>query len=705
MPSFDSIQFNIPSSFSGDYGYDRVSNEVWPAGDIDADGLEDFVSFQQDSDPDLETGGRKPLYRSINGREVFSDRIVSFEDDGVDIASSDFPDEPRSIAAFDINGDGIDDFAQAVSSREARELGFGWQSLLVIAFGRKTGPIAPIEELNGENGYIIGSDDAFPSDEDEFVEYYIVENANGDEFPDILINATATYSGMAFYTTTWSYLLFGGPTLARADAADGAADGRIAILNAVHLDDTGESYVARDDGPIFGGAGEDRIKAGAAPLTAEAGDGDDVVVGRDADDRIDLGPGDDRAVAGAGDDTVSGRQGRDVIKTGDGDDVVDGGSGDDLILSGPGNDSVRGGGGDGGDDVVKAGDGDDSVYGLDGDDRLAGWRGADILDGGAGDDVLLGQIGDDLLIGGPGRDRLVGGPGRDVFLVRADGGQDRIVDFRPGSDIIAVVKGPGLGGAADLDIRTSGSRVVIGLGAAGGEIVVAGPPSGLSVDALLSGGLRFVTETAADDSQANLRLGDGDDVATAGGRINSVFAGAGDDVIFGGQSSDMLRGEDGDDRLYANGGSRDTLDGGAGDDLLFGGDGKDSLIGGDGCDRLQGAAGGDRLLGGDGDDLLEGGSGNDVLDGGPGSDVFVFRPGFGHDNKADYRDTTPPPAFEIGLDMLRFIGVDDETLLADYSDDYLRTRTIVELTTEAGDSVRFTLGFGERLGDDDMAFL
>jgi Ca2+-binding RTX toxin-like protein len=88
-------------------------------------------------------------------------------------------------------------------------------------------------------------------------------------------------------------------------------------------------------------------------------------------------------------------------------------------------------------------------------DRLTGSAGSNRLSGLGGDDRLYGRAGDDVLAGGDGNDVLSGGAGNDTFLFDAPLGShnvDRILDFTPGSDKIALALGvfAGLGGAGVL---------------------------------------------------------------------------------------------------------------------------------------------------------------------------------------------------------------------------------------------------------------
>ncbi|MFO1039001.1 MAG: hypothetical protein U1E45_19335 [Geminicoccaceae bacterium] len=78
-----------------------------------------------------------------------------------------------------------------------------------------------------------------------------------------------------------------------------------------------------------------------------------------------------------------------------------------------------------GPDVIKGLGGDDRLYGLNGADQLDGGKGYDRLFGGAGADKLLGGDGSDRLFGDGGNDTLTGGKGRD--LLQGGTGADHFV--------------------------------------------------------------------------------------------------------------------------------------------------------------------------------------------------------------------------------------------------------------------------------------
>jgi len=82
----------------------------------------------------------------------------------------------------------------------------------------------------------------------------------------------------------------------------------------------------------------------------------------------------------------------------------------------------------------------DRLVGESGADRLFGHFGDDLLDGGSDNDVLNGGVGNDQLTGGTGGDRF-----QHLFIDYNDdyfdggaAGEDTIIDFRQGSDVIQI---------------------------------------------------------------------------------------------------------------------------------------------------------------------------------------------------------------------------------------------------------------------------
>ncbi len=129
--------------------------------------------------------------------------------------------------------------------------------------------------------------------------------------------------------------------------------------------------------------------------------------------------------------------------------------GEDRIVGNPGNDQLWGGDGH---DTLWGGDGNDLLYGDSGNDYLWGNNGNDTLFGGIGDDKLNGRAGDDWLYGGKGNDVLTGDYGADTFVLASGEGTDLFVDFKVGTDKIALSGGLQFG---QLLIQQKGSQAFI----------------------------------------------------------------------------------------------------------------------------------------------------------------------------------------------------------------------------------------------------
>jgi Ca2+-binding RTX toxin-like protein len=246
---------------------------------------------------------------------------------------------------------------------------------------------------------------------------------------------------------------------------------------------------------INGLGGDDVITASglgtAMQLTANGGDGADVLIGS------------------AGNDVLTGGAGDDVLIGGGGQDVLDGGPGDNVVIAGgaaaapPASTTVAAAAvpqsqydGTSGDDRISASvsDGKLHITGLAAPVSIdnAATAGTITLNGLAGDDVidasgissptmqfiLNGGDGNDLLHGGQGNDLLTGGAGADRFAFSGNNGTDTITDFQTGVDTIDISGyGAAIASFSDLagQIAQVGADVQINLGAkvaAAGMIVL-----------------------------------------------------------------------------------------------------------------------------------------------------------------------------------------------------------------------------------------
>ncbi len=168
-----------------------------------------------------------------------------------------------------------------------------------------------------------------------------------------------------------------------------------------------------------------------------------------------------------GDDIIKGIELSDTLDGGEGNDEMYGGRHGDLIYGQKGNDFVHGNGGNDkiyggeGDDTLRGGSRRDTLFGEDGNDRLYGNNFADTLDGGKGNDILKGGGGDDILTGGAGDDFLKGGKDADTFKFKKGDGMDRIVDFKPGQDIIDLSDDLWSGGDLNKIAAVTGDGVLL----------------------------------------------------------------------------------------------------------------------------------------------------------------------------------------------------------------------------------------------------
>ena len=287
----------------------------------------------------------------------------------------------------------------------------------------------------------------------------------------------------------------------------------------------------------------------------------------------------------------------------------------------------------------------------------------DILIGSDANDHLNGTSGEDILFDGGGYDTLTGGAGEDLFILSADGAQDRINGFELGFDRIDLSGWGRIYSKSALNFQElhNGVRITY---------------QGETLD-VLSSANTTLTEEMFNDADL-FGIGHVDVSLSVSSEIWQ--GGETNDVYNGNLASDALSGLGGDDTLFGGAGN-DTLNGGAGADNLDGGSGIDTadytgsvgslrvdlmfaaintniaagdsfnsienLIGSQGQDNLRGTLddnllqgmrnvdflygrrGSDTLMGGIGDDVLFGGVDGDLLDGGPNRDRAQYSESLG----------------------------------------------------------------------------
>ncbi|MGF1453889.1 MAG: Ig-like domain-containing protein [Alphaproteobacteria bacterium] len=278
-----------------------------------------------------------------------------------------------------------------------------------------------------------GQFDALPAGEtatDQFT-YTVTDDGGGTASATV----TVTVSGIA------PAVVVAGMTLAGTPDADTLTGG-----------DGGDTITGfAGDDSLAGGDGADMLFGDLGNDTLTGGHGTDSIDGGNDDDSINGGGGRDVISGGTGMDTISGDGGRDTIFGDAGDDLLSGGRGRDLIDGGYRSDIIYG---NGGHDTLLGGAGFDTIHGGDGDDVIDGGHASDLLRGDQGNDVLTGGTGSDTLSGGAGNDTLTGGAHGDRFVLETGFGNDRIVDFTAGVDILDAAATGAL--FADFDLSEDG---------------------------------------------------------------------------------------------------------------------------------------------------------------------------------------------------------------------------------------------------------
>ncbi|WP_171180993.1 M10 family metallopeptidase [Ruegeria sp. HKCCD8929] len=244
-------------------------------------------------------------------------------------------------------------------------------------------------------------------------------------------------------------------------------------------------YGGADNDVLAGEGDQDELWGGDGADTLSGGSGDDTLNGQFGRDDLSGGDGADMLFGGMGHDVQRGENGNDVLRGWYGNDTLLGGNGNDILAGegdqdalwgGNGNDTLSGGSGHDtlngqlGDDDLSGGDGNDALFGGMGNDIHRGENGNDVLRGWFGNDTLVGGDGNDVLAGEGDQDELWGGDGADVFVFASAHGNDRIMDFTLGEDLIRIeIPGQNFGA---LQISLDGSGTLIDTG--GGSVFLDG---------------------------------------------------------------------------------------------------------------------------------------------------------------------------------------------------------------------------------------
>jgi len=237
-----------------------------------------------------------------------------------------------------------------------------------------------------------------------------------------------------------------------------------------------------------------------------------------------------------------------------------------TLIKGTANDDILTGVGSS-DETFEAYSGNDFVNGNDGSDIIYGGTGNDDLRGGGDKDTVFGGTGNDTLRGGPGDDTVFGGDGNDLFFQNNDGSTNTLI-----------------GGDDEDHLNMSASTV------------------GWTLNGTTDSGSSGTSSIEFHEIEI-ITVSDHADVITAGGSIEVIYAGDGNDQLIntGGRDRNLYGGLGSDTLIASGSGFAENLFGGIDTDTYIlndaSGDYNDlALFGGGFGDHrllLQGQADGD----------------------------------------------------------------------------------------------------------------
>ncbi len=422
------------SSLNGTNGFsidglsagDRLGFSVRGAGDVNGDGIDDFILGASLATPNGTDSGTAYVVFGQTGFGSSFDLSTLTGTNGFVINGVSADDQLgiSANAAGDVNGDGIDDVI--VGAFRDDPIGAADSGSAFVVFGKTSGFAATLNPatLNGTTGFIINGETSL---DNAGRSVSSAGDFNGDGFADVLIGApvadgSAAGSGSAYVVFGHAGVFASSLNLSTLTGANGFK------LNGIDAGDRAGLAVSAA-GDVNGDGLDDLLVAAdrANPNGTRSGE-TYLVLGRSSAMPASLNLS---ALAGADGFKLNGidsldSSGTSIREAGD----VDGDGFADFII---GAFLADPNGGESGESyLVFGGDFADAVthLGSASADGLVGTGGADVIVAGRGDDVITGNGGADVIIAGQGDDeikiadttfkRIDGGSGTDILLL--DGG-------------------------------------------------------------------------------------------------------------------------------------------------------------------------------------------------------------------------------------------------------------------------------------------